>query len=248
MRAVFSLKWISSVEYSRNQRLIIATETWFKSYRSNVSIAVNGYDVIRNDRFARKSGGVAVYIKKGIKTKVISSSIGLRSEYLFFEVIFPNSKILFGAYYKAPDVDEIIEFDAVLAKLSHEYSDVVVLGDFNENLFLRDFICLMVMLPTISNSPDKFAVFSQIESGLSNHDILFATFRGPDIVFDSQARIWRNYKAINVQNLVDGVINSNLNDIFNCTDVDSMVEIFNEILVQLLDEHAPVFVRLCTIE
>lgn len=109
-----------------NAHLIIVTETWFKSYRTNLSISMEGYDVIRNDRIARRSGGVAVYVKKGIKTKVIKSSIGLKSEYLFFEVIFP------------PDVDEIDEFDAVLTELYLLYADVVVMGDFNENLLLRD--------------------------------------------------------------------------------------------------------------
>lgn len=36
--------------------LIITPETWFKSYRSNASIALEGYDVIRNDRVNRRSG------------------------------------------------------------------------------------------------------------------------------------------------------------------------------------------------
>lgn len=48
-----------------NAHLIIVTETWFKSYRSNISIAMEGYEIIKNDRFARRSGGVAVYIRKG---------------------------------------------------------------------------------------------------------------------------------------------------------------------------------------
>lgn len=195
-----------------NAHLIFVSETWFKTYRSNVSIAVDGYDVLRNDRCVRQSGGVAVYVRKGVKTRVIRSSTGLLSEYLFFEVIFPNEKILFAAYYKAPKVDEIAEFDAVLTDLSPKYSDTVLLGDFNENLLLHDSngickkcvhrtcsvcrfsACMMTHgmksigtaptnfdgVPTqldliLSNSPDKFTVFNQIDSGISNHDILFAT-------------------------------------------------------------------------
>lgn len=37
-----------------NAHLIIVTETWFKSYRSNVSIAVDDYDILRNDRHIRR--------------------------------------------------------------------------------------------------------------------------------------------------------------------------------------------------
>lgn len=103
-----------------------------------MSIAVDGYDVIRKDRQARRSGAVAVYIKKGIKTKVIRSSKGLLSEYLFLEGIFPNYKFLLGAYYKAPDVDEVNELDAILSELSPQYSNAVLLGDFNENLLSHD--------------------------------------------------------------------------------------------------------------
>lgn len=90
-----------------NAHLVVVTETWFKSYRSNLSIAMSGYDVIRNDRVGRQSGGVAVYVKKGLKTKVILSSSGIKSEYLFFEVIFPECKFAFGAYYKTPNGYEI---------------------------------------------------------------------------------------------------------------------------------------------
>lgn len=87
-----------------NAHLIVVPETWLKSYRSNASVALEGYDILRNDRLVRRSGGVAVYIKRGLKTKVVASSVALKSEYLFLEVIFPNHKVLIGAYYKAPDV------------------------------------------------------------------------------------------------------------------------------------------------
>lgn len=257
--------------------LVIVPETWFKSYRSNASIALEGYDILRNDRIARRSGGVAVYIRKGIKTKVIKSSVGLRSEYMFFEVIFPNYKILFGAYYKAPDVDEIDEFDAVVAELSPSYADVIVLGDFNENLLRINSagVCSKCVNDTcrvcrfshslvkyglksigtapthfegqpslidlvLSNRPSNFKVFSQIESGLSNHDIVFATFIGPEIDTDKRKSARRDYKSINMHNLVHGINTSSLNDIFVCTDVNSMVKIFNEVVVRLLNEHAPI--------
>lgn len=42
--------------------------------------------MFRNDRVAR-SGGAAIYIKKGLKglkSKLIRSSVNIKSEYLFF--------------------------------------------------------------------------------------------------------------------------------------------------------------------
>lgn len=257
--------------------LVIVTETWLKSYRSNASIALEGYDVMRNDRSVRRSGGVAVYSKKGLKTKVISLSKDLKSEYVFFEVIFPNHKILVGAYYKAPDVDEIDKFEEVLSDLSPLYTDVVVLGDFNENLLSIDSVgncknCIRRTCSTcrfssslvkfglksigntptnfdqtpslidlmLSNRPENFSLFNQISSGLANHDIVFATFVGPHVDFNKRALTWRNYNAINVEDLLADINNSALNEIYSCTDVNSMIDIFNGTLTTILDAHAPI--------
>jgi len=93
------------------------------------------YDVIRNDRYAKQSGGVAEYIRKGLNYKVIATSEGIKSEYLFLEIVFPDSKILVGAYYKAPKVEELDVFENIVAELSDAYDDVIILGDFNENQF-----------------------------------------------------------------------------------------------------------------
>lgn len=117
--------------------VIAVSETWFKSYTSNISISINGYDVLRNDRVGKRSGGVALYVKKGIKTKIVSASHKLKSEYLFVELIFPNYKILMAVYYKAPKVDEISALNDVLSELMPKYADVILLGDFNENMLVN---------------------------------------------------------------------------------------------------------------
>lgn len=92
----------------------------------------------------------------------------------------------------------------------------------------------------LTDKPANFSVFNQIASGLSNHDIIFGTFTGPDLHLEMEKKTGRNYSTINVQNLRVDIRASSLNDIFGCTDVNSMVEIFNNILVELLDKHAPV--------
>lgn len=78
--------------------VIVASETWFKSYQSNVSVKLGNFDVLRNDRYAKQSSGVAIYIRSGLTYKIVSASQGIKSEYIFIEVIFPDTKILLGAY------------------------------------------------------------------------------------------------------------------------------------------------------
>lgn len=115
--------------------VIMASETWFKSYRSNASVKVEEYEVIRNDRYAKQSGGVVMYLRKGFTYNIISTSQGISSEYLFIEIVFPDSKILLGVYYKAPKVKEIDVFETIVSELSASYEDIVILGDFNENQY-----------------------------------------------------------------------------------------------------------------
>lgn len=60
---------------------------------------------------------MAVYFRKEIQKK------GLGMKYLFIEVILPNSKILLGAIYKAPGVDEIDELEDKISNISVTYID-----------------------------------------------------------------------------------------------------------------------------
>lgn len=259
-----------------NVHLIAISETWLKSYHSKNSVKLEGFDVFRNDRQKIQSGGVAVYVKKGLKVKVVRTADGIKSEYLFMEIIFPNSKILFGAYYKAPKVDEIYEFDEVLYKLATNYDDIIITGDLNENLLCRDAIgncsrcksrccsscrfrtCLdkygLTSLGTeptnfdqtpslidlfLTNKPRKVAVFNQISTGLSNHDLILASYSTVDPIMDEKPKLWRNFKAIDRAKLSRDLEEADLAKVYELTDVDCMIEAFNALIVGLMDKHAP---------
>lgn len=98
--------------------IVIASETWLKSYHSDKSVELSGFVCIRNDWFAKRSGGVIIYLRENLSYKVLKVSEKVSSEFLFVEIIFPDSKILVGAYYKAPKVKELDVFEDVLLDLS----------------------------------------------------------------------------------------------------------------------------------
>lgn len=104
-----------------------------KSYHSDKSVELSGFESVRSDRYAKRSGGVILYIRKGLSYKVLKVSDKVSSEFLFIEVIFPDSKILVGAYYKGPKVGELNVLEDVLLELAVSYDDILLLGDFNEN-------------------------------------------------------------------------------------------------------------------
>lgn len=114
--------------------IVIASETWLKSYHSDKLVELFGFEAVRSDRYAKRSGGVILYIRKDLNYKVVKVSDKVSSEFLFIEVIFPDSKILVGGYYKAPNVKELDVLENVLLELTVQYDDVLLLGDFNENI------------------------------------------------------------------------------------------------------------------
>lgn len=117
--------------------VIFFSETWLKSTHSNIAVHLDDFNIIRNDRFSRRGGGVAAYIKKGIKFKTIFSSEKIGSEILLIELIFPTRKVLVGVIYKAPNVDEVGLLSDLLSNLTSKYDDVIITGDFNENMLMQ---------------------------------------------------------------------------------------------------------------
>lgn len=78
------------------------SETWLKQYISNKSVSISNYKIYRNDRSNSRGGGVALYISKNIKSKLIAKSLDA-IEYLFVEIVLMNTKILVGVVYRPPN-------------------------------------------------------------------------------------------------------------------------------------------------
>lgn len=98
--------------------------------------------MIRCDRRLQKSGGVAVYLKKNMKFRIVASSgykydlqpqDRFRADYLLIELVFPDVKILYGVFYKAVKTNEFEVINDVINKYANAYEHVIFAGDFNEN-------------------------------------------------------------------------------------------------------------------
>lgn len=57
----------------------------------------------------------------------------------------------------------------------------------------------------LSNRPENFSLFNQIGSGLSNHDLVFAIYIGPGISLEQKTSTWRNFRAVNVDELLSEI-------------------------------------------
>lgn len=129
-----------------NVNSIAIVETWLRSSNTNKSIDIPGYKIIRSDRKSKsgdrnKGGGVAIFVLKNLKTKVILNSSKDNAqienvEFLFIEIFTRTSKIIFGIVYRAPRCNAENTrklFDLISATFSHE-QNVIICGDFNINL------------------------------------------------------------------------------------------------------------------
>ena len=80
--------------------IVCVSETWFREEICDNMYRIEGFNIFRSDR-KRHGGGVAIYIKNGIKCRLkCSNSVDACIEYLFVEVICCSSKLLVGCVYR----------------------------------------------------------------------------------------------------------------------------------------------------
>ena len=120
---------------------IILTETWLIAEQDNV-FTVPGfyhYNVYRDHR----GGGIKIFIKNGIQTKILKDYTLLNEyfEMLSVELLVNCKRVILCAIYHPPTSSHInnnafvYSFISLLRELSRQKLPLVVCGDFNLNLF-----------------------------------------------------------------------------------------------------------------
>lgn len=123
---------------SQNIDLIAISETWLKPNVQSKEVAMPGYKLLRNDRLHKNGGGVAVYVRAGLKNKLLymsPSGYSNKPEFMFIEIRLSNSDtLLFGVCYRPPNTEVFVEFEKTLLHLLSGYSNALIMGDFNADL------------------------------------------------------------------------------------------------------------------
>lgn len=114
--------------------IICISETWFNECVPDSLIVANGYKIFRNDR-VKLGGGVAIYVKRHIHSKVVYRSKGEDNiEYLFLEITARDTKLLIGCTYRPNKNIPYENFLRFLEAMTIQYNDVVIASDFNSNI------------------------------------------------------------------------------------------------------------------
>lgn len=117
--------------------IIILTETWLKPNIPDSLIKIPGYDIYRDDRIGKRSGGVAIYASNKInylRTKLnINYNTKFESaEFLCLDVEIGVNKFLVCGLCRGHD-STVNQDNMLLDHLGHisENSTVIIMGDFN---------------------------------------------------------------------------------------------------------------------
>lgn len=131
----------------KNLHFIAISETWLRSgVNTNKSMTIPGFKVLRSDRRTsigdrNKGGGVALFVKQNIKTKILMKSADNENnienvEYIFVECLLNGRLFAIAVVYRTNSCGSVCTTNLfhLLIDLSSKYTDVIVVGDFNINI------------------------------------------------------------------------------------------------------------------
>jgi len=118
----------------------VVVETWFKVHHSFDFTNIPGYNLFRRDRTRRRGGGVGIYVRSDLKSKLCEHQVAdIRIELLWIEIIFNNHMYIVGALYHPPkalykQAELLSEIESSIDIFTANFSEatVVLAGDFNQ--------------------------------------------------------------------------------------------------------------------
>jgi hypothetical protein len=129
---------------------------------------IGGFNFICKNRQSKSRGGIAIYIKQGIKYKTredLEVNYDGEFESLVIEVTTNNCNIIVGEVYRVPNTSESIaieRYEELASKISSTKSDIIIGTDQNFDYFkvgqhkatsdLLDMFLTMGMIPTITRA------------------------------------------------------------------------------------------------
>lgn len=234
--------------------VIGVSETWLKPHISTRAVDVSGYSCHRNDRPNIRGGGVAIYVSKKIRHRIVF--LGERygdTECIFVELNVGAVKLLAGVVYLPHGNFNGLEDQ--ISDLVVKYSEVIIMGDFNNNLFdinksnlVRSVSSNMNLsivhncVPThydiahnsnslidyfLVSSPKSVKLSNQFHNpGISHHAVIFVSI---DVIKPNVQIGYEYYDYNSIDNVVlqTTVSECDFSEMYVTSDVDEQLNILN---------------------
>lgn len=242
------------------------SETWFHNYILNSAVSFDGFNVYRNDRVARRGGGVAIYISENLKSKLIYEHRDeCNCEAIFVEVELSASlRILVGVVYLPKG--NFSSYEHIVADVAVRYEHAIFMGDFNTNLFrdastVRHF-CNTNNLEMIHNScPTHFSnnnnvgtlidFFMVSNSNLVNskgqvqvpalnsaHALIYLSY-SISVSKCLNQFLYRDYSRLDLERCLSHLQSTDYSSLYETSNSDSLAEILNSIIYNAYDAFVP---------
>lgn len=156
--------------------IICVSETWYNKYVTDAMVDLSNYRIYRCDRNT-PCGGVAMYVRKEIISKIITDSNSCLNsnnveqgtnnsnpnvEHLFVEIVANGRKLLVGAVYRPNSRVDTNAFLKIIENLTVKYEDAIICGDFNSNILIENQLLNDMksfgLVPTNNVSPTHFTL------------------------------------------------------------------------------------------
>src|SRR5208282_6059574 len=136
------------------------SETHLKVKHTDASVNIDGYVLFRRDRHGRRSGGVAIYLRRSFQSSewpIPGLDAGL--ELLWVKAVRGHEVTFVGALYHPPKpiykaVDLLGHIEAAVARIGDEFSGahIILAGDLNSlpdnEVIIRTVMSSIVTQPT----------------------------------------------------------------------------------------------------
>ena len=245
--------------------ILAITETHLHGNISDNEIDIEEYSIIRKDRLNQNNhwGGVLFYYREHLEIHQSTISDEFRMEDLWLEIIIKSQRLLVGCVYRPPNDKRFLQqFQKMLENITQR-ANVLILGDFNIDLskvsnMSKDFIQILHSV-NLSNIITKYtritdksktlidlAIASDIskvvqsgtyEIGISDHDLIFATFNMFKPKFPPKLITVRNYREVNTAKVKQNLefVPWHIVSLFD--DVDDSLWCWNHLLKSVISEH-----------
>lgn len=255
--------------HDENFDVVAITESWLTPDILDEAVNIPGYHFIRNDRLSR-GGGTGIYVINNLKYEIIDSidnSPNANLEQLWIKLHLKNTIIAVGTIYRPPAGNLqlcIDQLDTVLSTILPTVDDVICIGDVNVNLLnlnnpITDTfnaynfsqlineptritnITSSLLDPVFVTNPEKICKSGLINCDMiSDHHLVFC-----DLVLMKSKSIskiikFRDFKNFNNDSFLQDLNNLPWHTIIESNDIDNKVVLFNDLIINLFNIHAPI--------
>ncbi|KAL0880705.1 hypothetical protein ABMA27_001921 [Loxostege sticticalis] len=190
------------------------------------------------------------------------------AQHLFIELTLSHTKILLGVFY-SPSIraDYFSALEKTLEDITPLYDHLVLMGDFNTCLLkndtrachLRSLVdaCNLHILPLkahyfpnstpslldlmIVSSSENIAQHGQCSAdAFSYHDLVYLSYKVRPPKPKMKLLLQRNFGGMNIDELRQDAADTDWSMIDHVGCIDEKVALFNTLLINLIDKHAPI--------